>query len=293
MPLERINGTMLYYETYGEGVPIVFIHPPLISSANFRYQQMQLSDEFQVITFDIRGHGRSEPSQTPVTYPLICEDILRLMDRLNIEKAFLCGYSTGGSIALEAMLSYPDRFRGGILISAMSEASDFYLRGRIHAAIGLSSWKAAIRLLTLGVTWGNSDSMATFRRLMKDALKGDWRNIRQYYKYSLNYNCTNRLHEIDAPILLMFGGKDKSFKRYCHLLQKGLRKFKLITFREENHRLPTLAADKTNQMIRSWIRNEMRRNDQAVPEETIRIPEAYIIGDQAAMGAERPENNLE
>ncbi|MDF2651943.1 MAG: alpha/beta hydrolase, partial [Paenibacillus sp.] len=54
MPLENINGTMLHYETRGDGVPIVFIHPPLLTSANFRYQQAQLSDEFQVITFDIR-----------------------------------------------------------------------------------------------------------------------------------------------------------------------------------------------------------------------------------------------
>lgn len=121
MPTAYINGTDLYYEKRGDGFPIIFIHPPLLTSANFRYQQVQLAGQFTVITFDIRGHGRSGASEALVTYDLIVEDMLRLLDHLSIPEAYVCGYSTGGSIALEAMLTHPDRFTGGILVSAMSE----------------------------------------------------------------------------------------------------------------------------------------------------------------------------
>jgi pimeloyl-ACP methyl ester carboxylesterase len=101
MPKANVNGTILHYHVHGRGTPIVFIHPPLLNRAVFRYQEVQLTDPFQVITFDIRGHGFSPPSETPLTYTLIAEDIKALLDHLNIRQAYLCGYSTGGGIALE------------------------------------------------------------------------------------------------------------------------------------------------------------------------------------------------
>lgn len=59
MPYADINGTRLYYQVKGQGVPILFLHPPLMTGLTFAYQQHQLADQFQVITFDIRGHGKS------------------------------------------------------------------------------------------------------------------------------------------------------------------------------------------------------------------------------------------
>ncbi|CAM3981818.1 alpha/beta hydrolase [Paenibacillus alkaliterrae] len=276
MPIKNINGTMLHFRKMGEGTPIVFIHPPLLTSANFRYQQVQLSDEFQVITFDIRGHGQSGKSDAPITYKLIVEDIKQLLDHLNIEKAVVCGYSTGGAVALEAILTYPDRFSGGVLISAMSEASDFILRNRIRIASGLSKWKIAIRMLMLGITWGNSDNIPTFRKLLNDSKSGDNRNIHQYYRYSLNYNCTKQLSRIKAPVLLLYGDKDRGFKRYSRKLQKGLRNCKLVTFRKEKHQLPTKAAVEMNEAMRAWIHQSIQDKRDNL-EAGYPIPEAYIL----------------
>ena len=85
MPMLYADGISLHYSVRGKGVPIVFIHPPVLTSVNFQYQMEELSEEFKVITFDIRGHGRSQYSRQPVTYPLIIEDIkhlLAVLDRL-------------------------------------------------------------------------------------------------------------------------------------------------------------------------------------------------------------------
>lgn len=112
MPMINMNSASLYYTVKGSGTPIVFIHPPVLTSVNFKYQLEELSKNFQIITFDIRGHGKSPYSPEPITYPLIIEDIIRLLDHLNINKAFLCGYSTGGSIVLEFLLTFPERALG-------------------------------------------------------------------------------------------------------------------------------------------------------------------------------------
>jgi pimeloyl-ACP methyl ester carboxylesterase len=68
MPFAKINGTTLHYQVKGEGLPIIFIHPPLLTKANFNYQVAQLSGIYKVITFDIRGHGHSAASLDPLTY---------------------------------------------------------------------------------------------------------------------------------------------------------------------------------------------------------------------------------
>lgn len=281
MPIRNINGVNLHFQINGEGIPIVFIHPPLLTSANFQYQLAQLSDEFQVITFDIRGHGRSEASSTPITYKLIAEDINQLLDHLKVKQAIVCGYSTGGAIALEAMLNYQDRFLGGILIIAMSEASGFKLRNRIRIAIGLSRWKSVIRMLMLSITWGNSDSVQTFRNLLNDTKNGNALNIHQYYRYSLNYNCTKQLSKIKAPVLLLYGGKDRSFTRYSKKLQQGLRNATLVTISNEKHQLPTKAANQMSEAVRQWVHLMIQEDWESTKEDNL-LPVAYIIDQEMA-----------
>lgn len=55
MPLLDRDGTKLYFDVRGNGIPIVFIHPPVLTSANFTYQMEALSKEFKVITFELTG----------------------------------------------------------------------------------------------------------------------------------------------------------------------------------------------------------------------------------------------
>lgn len=257
MPIARINGTSLHYHVKGRGVPIVFIHPPLLTGANFQYQVAQLSGMFKTVTFDIRGHGSSASSPVPLTYPLIAEDVVRLMDHLELEKAYVCGYSTGGSIALEAMLAYPDRFYGGIVLSGLSEASDAYLRARIGIAVSLCRMNAK-RALALAICFGNADSSTTFANLYREAMRGNAENWEQYYRFSLSYNGTARLKRISAPVLLMFGKKDRKFYRYADILRRQLPNNKLVMVRGVHHQLPTKAAVAVSETMRAWIQEHQR-----------------------------------
>jgi pimeloyl-ACP methyl ester carboxylesterase len=259
MPMMDGKGVSLYYQVKGNGTPIVFIHPPLLTSENFRYQMDELSHDFKVISFDIRGHGRSQYSIKPITYTLIIEDIKHLLDHLEIEKAYLCGYSTGASIALEFMLTYSDRSFGSILVSGMSEVSDYYLRKRISLAVKLANPRT-FSFLAQAITWGNSDTKETFRKLYNEAVKGDARNINQYYQYSLKYNCTNQLENIDLPILMVYGKKDKSFHRYANLLKEKLPDSDLKFIDKEKHQIPTKAAGELNHLIIDFVTLHNEKN---------------------------------
>lgn len=251
MPVADIDGLRLHYHEAGDGPAIVFVTPPLLTRAIFRYQTEGLADAFRVVTFDVRGHGLSGRSAVPVTLPLIGRDVLRLMDALGIRRAFVGGYSTGAAAALDSLLAAPDRFCGGILISGMSEFSDWYNRARLRAAQALCGVFRG-RLLAWAVCRGNADGKAAFGRLYREAMLGHPENWRQYYKASADYRCTGKLAAIRHPILLVYGGKDRPFRRYARILQRELVRADMRTVEGAPHQLPMKAPDAVNRFIREF-----------------------------------------
>ncbi|EJQ92791.1 alpha/beta fold hydrolase (plasmid) [Bacillus mycoides] len=267
MPMLNVDGSSLYYNVKGKGIPIVFIHPPVLTCVNFEYQIEKLSKDFKVIAFDIRGHGKSEYSRQPITYPLIAQDIRRLLDHLEVKKAFICGYSTGSSVALEFLLTYVESALGGILIGGMSEVRDGYLKNKISLGVKLAK-TGAVSFLALSISWGNSNTHKLFRKMFKEARKGNAQNIEQYYRYSLHYNCTNQLRNIELPVLLVYGKKDNSFYDHAKLLHGNLPYNELKFIDNVKHQIPTKAAKRLNEMIKHFvfIHTEMNR------EETFSLP---------------------
>jgi pimeloyl-ACP methyl ester carboxylesterase len=251
MPMLDLNGSSLYYSVIGKGIPIVFIHPPLLTNSNFYYQKRELFREFQVITFDIRGHGNSQNSKIPITYNLIVADILCLLDHLKINKAVICGYSTGGSIVLEYLINASERALGGIIISGMSEVRD-NLKDKISLGVTFANIED-FPILALAISWGNSNTKAMFNKLFQDALKGNPENIKQYYLYSLHYNCTDNLEKIELPVLLVYGKKDRQFSYYADLLQEKLPYTELKYIDNVKHQIPTKASYDVNNLIKRFI----------------------------------------
>jgi len=252
VPVANLNGTSIYYVVQGQGIPIVFVHPPTLSSSMFSHQMDELSATFKIITFDIRGHGNSSPSGKALTYRTIVDDMKQLLDLLDLQKVFLCGYSTGGSVVLEFLLTYPERANGAILIGAMSEVHDLRLKLRI--LLGITFTKvSAIKPLALSITWSNSDNVRLFWTTYRDAQKGNARNIKEYYQSSLYYNCTEQLFNIYHPILLVYGAKDKGFHSYAKLLKERLPNSKLVYIEHVKHQIPTKASKELSQLIVDFI----------------------------------------
>ncbi|MBA4602193.1 alpha/beta fold hydrolase [Thermoactinomyces mirandus] len=257
MPFFKHNGTCIYYEDEGTGPAIVLIHPPLVPSRIFDYQMEQLKSRYRVIRFDIRGHGLSDPSFQPLTYWLVVQDLLHLLDRLDIKQAYLAGYSTGGSIVLEALLQEPDRFSGGILICAMSEVSDPLLKTGLNLAVSLCN-STGFPFLARVICWANADCLSMFRHLLQTARLGNTENIRQYFTYSKIYNCTRQLASISHPVLILFGTKNKQYEKYTQLLKTHLPNSFYSPVANKPHHLPTKAPQEVNWRIQQWIESLQR-----------------------------------
>lgn len=97
------------YERQGRGPTLALVHGLGLNRAMWQWQLPALVPHFDVLTYDLLGHGESS---NPVGVPdltLFSEQLLRLMDRCGIERAAVAGFSLGGMIVRRFALDHPDR----------------------------------------------------------------------------------------------------------------------------------------------------------------------------------------
>ncbi len=113
-----INGVRIYVEAYGSGPPVLLLHGGLGSIEDMHSQIRALAATRLVIAADSRAHGRSTDSDAPLSYALMADDMLKLLDRLKIDKADVVGWSDGGIIGLDLAMHHPERVGRLVVISA-------------------------------------------------------------------------------------------------------------------------------------------------------------------------------
>src|SRR5258708_37939114 len=111
MPMIAVNHTQLYYEVSGQGQPVVLIHGLGSSTRDWGEQVPEFSKTYQVITFDLRGHGRSEKPAGPYQIPVFAADLAGLLQALGVASAHIVGLSLGGGGAFQFALDYPSIVR--------------------------------------------------------------------------------------------------------------------------------------------------------------------------------------
>ena len=115
MPRVSVDGFQLYYESEGDGEPLVLI-PGFASGHGIWARQVgPLSHHFQVITFDPRGVAASDNPAGPQTIGLLADDLATLLKGVGIESAHILGASFGGFVAQEFALRYPGMTRKLVL----------------------------------------------------------------------------------------------------------------------------------------------------------------------------------
>ena len=128
MPFLKLSdGERLYYETRGQGPPLLLV-PGLTGLLSFWSVHVPaLAERFTVVLHDHRGTGRSSPSGIDYSVEQMAEDVLQLMDGLKIGRAHLIGHSTGGAIGQVLAIERPERIQR-LVLSASWTAADAYFR---------------------------------------------------------------------------------------------------------------------------------------------------------------------
>lgn len=126
MPTIDISGVSHSYELFSPQADkpvLVFIHGWLLSRHYWQPLVDILSPDYPCLVYDLRGFGDSQKitsNSPPSSYNLesYSQDVITLLNRLNLDAAWLVGHSLGGSVALWAADSCPERIKGVICMNA-------------------------------------------------------------------------------------------------------------------------------------------------------------------------------
>ena len=108
----QVNGLHMYYETYGEGIPVILLHGGLETCQMWAPIIPLFSKSYQVFTLDTRGHGRTDNPSGEFSYLLMAEDFAQFIEILELKSPLVVGYSDGGETALHMAMAYPGLARG-------------------------------------------------------------------------------------------------------------------------------------------------------------------------------------
>lgn len=110
------NGGTIYYESEGQGTPVILLHGHTLDLRMWNPQMEALTKSYRVIRPEFRGYGHSSRQSEDMNFTHT-DDILALMDYLHIDRAHIVGLSMGSFVASELLALHPDRFITATLAS--------------------------------------------------------------------------------------------------------------------------------------------------------------------------------
>jgi pimeloyl-ACP methyl ester carboxylesterase len=265
------TGVNLYYESHGQGEPLVLIPSTGFSAEAWKPSQLSLAESANLILHDPRGCGRSVATQQVYSINQMANDIVALLDHLKIASAHLVGHSMGGRIALEMALSFPGRVKS--LIMAASGSGQVPRPGT-DCVPGLPHW-LVLRLVEKGFEKAlreeYCDTSAFFtddyRKKNPHKIKAFFQQVwpthaklSEYIHLIIarhNWEATHRLGDMRCPTMILIGDNDSA--RSNHLAQAESLKNRIAgaelkLLKGQSHGFFWQAPGETNDTILNWVR---------------------------------------
>ena len=212
----------LAFDDEGEGPAVVLLHPGLWDRRTWDDQMASLpAAGFRTIRYDLRGYGASSRlSDEPYSE---VRDLVALLDELGVEQAALVGCSMGGSVAIDATLTHPDRVWALILVASalggfepLQEEDDWFteLTEPVDRAVDAGDLQEAMRL-ELERIWAplglDDDAGRRIHGIAVDNLHS--LTMDEGLAEPLDPPASHRLHEIDVPTLVLKAEHDPPYSR--------------------------------------------------------------------------------
>jgi 3-oxoadipate enol-lactonase len=231
MPFVSANGVRTYYESAGEGPPLLLIAGNGMDHTTFRDQVGDFGRHFRCLTYDMRGVGQSDVTEDGYDIRTMATDAFALLDALDIERAHVAGYSLGGAIGLEMALAAPRRVASLSLYSSYSHVAPF-LRRRYELLIKIllestpEMWAMFSTFTAFGEEYINSHDKELEAEVQLRASRWKGPNapskpgLLGHYRAILSHDVLDRLDKISCPTWIAVGSSDPvcppSYSRLMH-----------------------------------------------------------------------------
>ncbi len=166
MPTVETNGVETYYEREGEGPSVILLHGATGNHRNWEQHAEALADDYEVIRYDVRGHGRTEGSDLDrYSIGLFADDLHALVETLDVDAPRVCGLSLGGLTALTYAARYPDDL-SALAVAGTVTPEPQSVKERV-------AWGVMTRVLTAGLRYVGYDRIKAAEQWLSERLGED------------------------------------------------------------------------------------------------------------------------
>ena len=267
-----VGGGKIWYEECGAdtgGANVVLLHDGLVHSVTWDAMWEPLCAKYHLVRYDRRGYGRSESAAT-VFNPV--EDLNKVMQQVNMRRGIIVGCSSGGGLALDFAVAYPEMVTGlfliGPVVHGMASSDYFDARNAKNSApMDRGDVKGAAK------NWsedrfiiGGNDTAS--RKKIYDALVANPQNLKVGGDFEIRPSppTSHRLSEIRVPTLALAGEYDiADVFAYCGAIEAAVPLGSFQVVKDAGHLIqvqrPAELVKDFNQFVALVERKEISRTD--------------------------------
>jgi pimeloyl-ACP methyl ester carboxylesterase len=219
-----VEGTSINYVDIGEGdsTPVLLVHGLAGQWQNWLENIPRIAQERRVLALDLPGHGRSGMPREKISIQGYGRAVDGFLDELGVDRVHVVGNSMGGFVSSELAIQFPERVDRLVLVSAAGISNTSFYRapaltiGRIASALTAATaarhrslaGRPITRHVAIALVARHPSRLApdlVWEGLMKGAGKPSFQNA---LRANLEYDFRDRLPDIKAPTLVVWGEKD-------------------------------------------------------------------------------------
>jgi proline-specific peptidase len=269
MAIVKVGDFNIYYEVHGKGEPLVLLPPYTSHSIVWARQVPFFAQNYQVISVDNRGAGRSDKPDPPYTIEMMTEDLATTLETIGVKKAHLFGISMGGAIAQQFALIYPEKVMSLILASTFaSQFGPHYVIQSAEAMSFLYDMERRKKLtpqelakeqlrLNFSPAFVNYvlNNPAVLSRLTADEYAAPLHGIMGQATALKRFDIYERLPEIQAPSLVIHGDSDRLDPiGNAHILASRIPHAELVILKNAGHMCIMDSAEETNTVVMNFLK---------------------------------------
>ncbi len=204
---------MLNFRRYGSGPTLVLQHGFLGGGGYFAPQASRLSDFFDVICPDLPGFAGSAAVSAEMTTPGLSRALVELLDELGVDRFSLLGHSMGGGVALQTALDHFSRVEKLVLYGTASAGRMPKRFETVKETLDRIT-KEGIQATAerIAATWFVDGARAPMYDFCLGAAgEPDQTAAMEAIKNFQNWDVSERLSELEMPVLVICGDRDRSY----------------------------------------------------------------------------------
>lgn len=236
------DGVTFYYETYGEGEPLLMVHGNGASIGSFLKQIDHFKSKYRVIAMDSRGQGQSGSSDAPLTYEMMTDDLNAFLEHLKTGPVDVIGWSDGGIEALLLGIRHPDKVKKLVAMAA-----------------NLNPTTQALYPETLGMV---DTMMKTFPAEARDTPEGKKQLKLMQLMLDQPQIDPKALGKITAPTLVLAGDQDLIKLEHTVEIYNAIPNANLAILPNSTHAVPLDDPELFNATVERFLTTPFKKKDR-------------------------------